>query len=193
MISAIVLAAGQAARFGECKQLIRLGDKTLIEHVLATVSASKVENILVVLGAHAAEIQRRVKFGRERVVMNPDYAKGMSTSIHAGLHALDPETDAAMIVLADQPFVMAETLNRLVDEYRERKALAVIPTYRGARGNPVLIDRALFPDMLELRGDVGFRAVLARRPADVVLIPVDDVGVVTDLDTREDFDDLAPR
>ena len=192
-VAAIVLAAGEAARFGECKQLMKLGDKTLVEHVLDTVNASSVDDVIVVLGAHADDIRRRVKFARERIVMNPQYGDGMSTSIHAGLRALQPSTDAAMIVLADQPFVTPQTLDRIIDEYRAHKSAAVVPTYHGARGNPVLVDRSLFDEMFALRGDTGFRAVLARQPDAVTRVPVDDVGVVTDIDTREDFDGLAPR
>ena len=193
MIAAIVLAAGQSVRFGQCKQLMQVGDKALIEHVLDTVNASAVDDIILVLGAHADEIQRRVKFRRERVVINPRYGEGMSTSIQAGLRELQRSTDAAIIVLADQPFVSPQTLNRLADEYRKRKAAAVVPTYRGARGNPVLVGRSLFPEMLALRGDVGFREILKRDPASIVTVPVDDVGIVTDIDTPEDFDDLARR
>jgi len=193
MIAAIVLAAGQAVRFGRCKQLIRLGDKMLLEHVLANVNASTVNDTIVVLGAHAEEIRRRVKFADERIVLNPDYAEGMSTSIHAGLRALEPATDAAMIVLADQPFVTPQTLNLLVDVYRDRKSAAVIPTYRGKRGHPVIVDKSLFAEMLALRGDAGFRTIFAKHPDDVVTVAVEDAGIVTDIDTREDFDDLAPR
>ena len=193
MISAIVLAAGQAARFGQCKQLMRLGDKSLVEHVLDTVNESAVDDIVIVLGAHAEEIQRRVKFRRERVVLNTEYAGGMSTSIHAGLRALQPETEAAIILLADQPFVTPQTVNRLADEYRTRKAPAIVPTYHGARGNPVLVDQSLFPQMLALRGDVGFRAILEKHPDSIVKLAIDDVGIVTDIDTRDDLDDLARR
>ena len=193
MISAIVLAAGQAARFGQCKQLMQLGDKTLVEHVLDTVNASAVDDIVVVLGAHAEEIRRRVKFRRERIVINPEYAVGMSTSIHAGLRALQPATDAAIIMLADQPFVSPQTVDRLADEYRKRKPPAVVPTYHGARGNPVLVDKSLFPEMLALQGDVGFRAIFTKHPDSIVKVAVDDVGIVTDIDTKEDFDDLAGR
>src|SRR5438067_10090007 len=85
MISAIVLAAGQATRFGRCKQLVRIGEKSLLQHVLDNLRASSVEDVVVVLGAHADEIRRHVRFGGERVVENPDYANGMSTSLQAGL------------------------------------------------------------------------------------------------------------
>ena len=98
MISAIVLAAGQATRFGQCKQLIRLGEKALLQHVLDNLAQSKIDEVVVVLGARADEIREQIQFGKARVLLNPDYANGMSTSIQAGLRAINAE--AAMIVLA---------------------------------------------------------------------------------------------
>src|SRR5712691_5273864 len=188
MISAIVLAAGQAARFGQCKQLMRLGEKTLVEHVLDNIRGSNVDDVVVVLGAHADEIRQQVRFDEERVVLNPDYANGMSTSIHAGLRALPPATEAAMIVLADQPFVTSQTLNVLIDEYRRARPSVVIPTFNGFRGNPVLVDRSLFAEMMGIRGDIGCRAIFGDHAESIVKVPVDDRGVVTDIDTMEDFD-----
>ena len=188
MISAIVLAAGQAARFGRCKQLVPLGGKPLLEHVLDTLRQSKVDDVVVVLGAYAGEIRQRVRFDRERVVLNPDYADGMSTSIQAGLRALPATTEAAMIVLADQPYVMWPTLDALIDEYRRTGASVVIPTYTGSRGNPVIVDRALFPEMMDIRGDIGCRAIFGNHAESIVKVAVDDPGVVTDIDTTEDLD-----
>jgi xanthine dehydrogenase accessory factor len=188
MISAIVLAAGQAARFGQCKQLMRLGEKTLLEHVLDSLRQSRVEDVVVVLGAHADEIQQQIVFGRERVIINPGYTKGMSTSIQAGLNALPATTEAAMIVLADQPFVAPSTLDLLIDEYRRTQPSVVIPTYHGFRGNPVLVDKSLFPEMMGIRGDIGCRAIFGEHAERIAKVPVDDRGVVTDIDTMEDFD-----
>src|SRR5258706_9271611 len=190
MISAIVLAAGQATRFGRCKQVLRLGDKTILDHALDNVRASKIEDTVVVLGAHAGEIRQQVRID-ERIVLNDDYADGMSTSIHAGLRALGPETEAALIVLGDQPFVSPRTIDLLIDEYRRSRPGVVIPTYHGSRGNPVLVDRSLFAEMLGIRGDVGFRAVFGAHPQSVVQVPVEDRGVLVDIDTQEDFDTLA--
>jgi len=188
MISAIVLAAGQATRFGQCKQLMRLGDKTLLEHSLDQVSRSNVDDVVVVLGARADEIRQQVRFGRARVVINPDYALGMSTSIQAGLRSLPAGTDAAMIVLADQPFVKSQTLSLLSDEYRRTRPPVVIPTYNGFRGNPVIVDKALFPEIMAIRGDIGCRAIFGDHAEAIARVPVDDRGVVTDIDTMEDFD-----
>jgi len=187
-ISAIVLAAGQATRFGQCKQLMRLGEKALLQHVLDNLAHSKIDDVVVVLGARADEIREQIQFGKARTIMNPDYANGMSTSIQAGLRAID--SDAAMIVLADQPLVASRTLDLLIDEYRRSKPSVVIPTFNGFRGNPVIVDRSLFAEMMTIRGDIGCRSIFGNHP--VHLLPVDDRGVVTDIDTPEDLSGAPP-
>jgi molybdenum cofactor cytidylyltransferase len=190
MISAIVLAAGQATRFGRCKQVQRLGDKTVLDHVLDNVRASKIEDVVVVLGAHADEIREKVRIA-ERIVTNDDFASGMSSSIQAGLRALPQDTEAALIVLGDQPFVTPHTIDLLIEEYRRSRRGVVIPTYQGFRGNPVLVDRSLFAEMLGIRGDIGCRAIFDEHPQSIVKVPVDDRGVLADIDTKEDFDTLV--
>jgi molybdenum cofactor cytidylyltransferase len=190
MISAIVLAAGQAKRFGRCKQVQRLGDKTILDHVLDNVRASKIQDVVVVLGAHADEIREKVRIV-ERIVMNDDFASGMSSSIQAGLRALPQDVEAALIVLGDQPFVTPHTIDLLIEEYRRSRPGVVIPTYHGFRGNPVLVDRSLFAEMLGIRGDIGCRAIFGEHPQSMVKVPVDDRGVLADIDTKEDFDTLA--
>ncbi len=186
MITAIVLAAGEGSRFGKCKQLMPWNGKPLLQHTLDRVNESAVDNVVVVLGALADDIQKQIKFDRERIVINPDYERGMSTSLQAGLRAVDRETEAAIIALGDQPFVEAKTIDALLDEYRRSQSPIVVPTYDGRRGNPVLIDRSLFERALEIRGDVGFRAVFGRD--NVAEVPVTDSGVVIDIDTMEDFE-----
>jgi molybdenum cofactor cytidylyltransferase len=194
MISAIVLAAGQATRFGQCKQVLRLGGKTILDHALDNLRESKIDGIVIVLGAHADEIREKVRLlegDTERIVTNPDFASGMSTSIQAGLRALPEAAEAAMIVLGDQPFVAPRTIDLLIDEYRRTRARVVVPTYNSVRGNPVMIDRSLFGEMLGIRGDVGCRAIFGELAESIVKVPVDDRGVVIDIDTREDFDTLV--
>jgi Uncharacterized MobA-related protein len=188
MISAIVLAAGEATRFGRCKQLMPIGGRSLLAHVLDNLKQSKIDDVVVVLGAHADEIRQEVRFDKERVVLNPDYADGMSTSIQTGLRALAATTEAAMIVLADQPFVVSTTFDALVDEYRRTRASVVVPTYNGFRGNPVIVDRVLFAEMMDIRGDIGCRSIFADHAESIVTVAVDDRGVVTDVDTPEDLE-----
>ncbi len=186
MISAIVLAAGQATRFGQCKQLVRIGGKALLERALDNLRTSKIDDIVVVLGANAEEIRQQISLEGVRVVMNPYYAEGMSTSIQAGLRALPETAEAAMIVLADQPFVTPRTLDLLVDEYSRARPGILVPAYDGVRGNPVIVSRALFGEMMDIRGDIGCRAVFGGH--EVMMLPVDDRGVTMDIDTMEDLE-----
>jgi molybdenum cofactor cytidylyltransferase len=185
-ISAIVLAAGQATRFGQCKQLMMLDGKPLLRHTLDRVNESKVDDVVVVLGAFADAIQRQIRFGKERVVINHDFELGMSTSLHAGLRALAPGTNAVVIALGDQPFVTSATIDNLIDAYGRSRSKIIVPTFNGQRGNPVLVDQSLFPRMMEIRGDVGCRAIFTAVP--VAELAVDDAGVTADIDTMEDFE-----
>ncbi|MEO8036000.1 MAG: NTP transferase domain-containing protein [Acidobacteriota bacterium] len=188
MIAAIVLAAGQASRFGQSKQLVRLGEKTLLEYVLGNLDQSTVDEVIVVLGANSERIRAETDFGDARVLDNAGYAQGMSTSIQAGLRALGSEADAALIVLADQPFVAPATLNRLCDEYRRTRSTIVIPTYKGLPGNPVIVGKELFPEMMTIRGDVGCRSIFAAHAGSITRVELDDRGVITDIDTVEDLE-----
>lgn len=187
MITALILAAGESKRFGEPKQLARIAGKALLQHAIDCVNASRADEVLLVLGAHADEIREQIDPGRARVAVNANYAGGMSTSIIAGVKAASEETSAVMIVLADQPFVLPQTLDHLIDQYEEKHPSAVIPTHNGSRGNPVIVGRALFGEMLELTGDTGCRAILRDHAESVVMLAVDDPGVVMDVDTVEDL------
>ena len=182
MISAIVLAAGTASRFGSCKQLVRVNGKPMLERTLDHLRASTVDDVVVVLGANAEEIRAAISLEDLRVVVNRDYAKGISTSIQAGLLAID--SDAAMIVLGDQPFVKPQTLDAIAEEFRRTGAKIVIPAYNGVRGNPVVVDRALFPEIMAIRGDVGCRALFGKHATHQ--FEVDDRGVIADVDTPAD-------
>ncbi len=187
MISAIILAAGQATRFGQSKQLTPLRGKPLLQHVVESVNASRADDVIIVLGAYADEIRAQLHFGRARPVLNAAYAEGMSTSIRAGLRAMGEDTEAAMIVLGDEPFVRTRTVDDLIEEYERTRAAAVIPTHKGIRGNPVIVDRRLFPEMMNLRGDVGCRAIFADYAGSIVKLAVDDGGVLADIDRVDDL------
>lgn len=183
-VSAVVLAAGLAQRMGAVKQLLPLRGKPLLEHVLDTLRVSDVREIVVVLGDAADEIRQRVSFASEKIVINDAYREGMASSLRAGISAIDPASEAALIVLADQPFVRPDTINRLIAE----PCAIAIPTYNGTRGNPVLIGRPLFPEVQQLSGDVGCRQLFSAHAEEIVKVPVDDPGVLIDFDTPEDLE-----
>jgi molybdenum cofactor cytidylyltransferase len=178
---------------GTAKQLLRFGDRPLLEHVLDSVRASSVTEIVLVLGFEAEAIQREIKLHDVRLVVNSQYRQGMGTSLQSGLAALDPEAEGALVVLSDQPLVRPGTFDRLIAEHQAGKAQIVIPTYRGFRGNPVLLDRSIFPELMALNGDIGCRAVFGDHIDGIVKLPVDDVGILLDVDERKDLETLATR
>jgi molybdenum cofactor cytidylyltransferase len=188
--AAVILAAGTSTRMGTVKQLLRLDDRPLLQHVIDNVRASGVTEIVVVLGFAEEAIRREIDAQNARVVINESYQQGMGTSLKAGLSAVDPSAEAAIIVLADQPFVQPATMDRLISEHRQCKAQIVIPIYRGFRGNPVLLDRAVFPEIMTLNGDMGCRAIFGDHLEGTVKVPVDDVGILLDVDRPGDFEKL---
>jgi molybdenum cofactor cytidylyltransferase len=186
-IGAVVLAAGSSTRMGEPKQLLQLGGKTLLEEVLGNVCAARVSDSVVVLGFAAETIARQVAAKGVKVVFNEAYKQGMGSSLRVGLSALSPVTEAALIVLADQPFVQSKTLDQIIDRYQQSTAQIVIPMYRGFRGNPVLLDRSVFPEAMALSGDIGCRAIFGDHLEGIVKAPVDDIGILLDIDSKDDF------
>jgi molybdenum cofactor cytidylyltransferase len=192
-VSAIVLAAGMSRRMGVPKQLIPLGGKSLLETVLDNLRESRVDEIVLVLGHAADTIRQQVALDGVRAVANEAYREGMGTSLGAGISQVGPRAEAALVVLADQPFVRPGTINRLIDEYREHRPQIAIPVYRGFRGNPVVLDRSVFPEIMGLNGDIGCRAIFGSHSENIRKVPVDDIGVLLDVDTKEDFERFGER
>lgn len=188
-VAAVILAAGMSRRMGSTglKQLLQLGNKSLLEHTLENVRAAQVNEIVLVLGAQADEIRQRVANHGITVVLNPDYQQGMGTSLRTGLAGLSPSVKAALVVLADQPFVAPATIDRLIHSHAESRAQITIPFYRGFRGNPVLLDRSVFPELMALSGDVGCRAIFGSHTEGIHKVEVDDPGILIDIDSATDL------
>jgi molybdenum cofactor cytidylyltransferase len=190
-VSAVVLAAGMSRRMGTPKQLLRIEGKTVLQRTLENVRASVADEIVLVLGFAAQAVEQAIATDGLKVVRNADYEQGMGTSLRTGLAAVNPAASAAIIVLADQPFVQAATLNQLVECHRARGAQIAIPVFRGFRGNPVLLDRSVFAELRELSGDVGCRAIFGNHTENIRKLPVEDPGILIDIDSREDLDSMA--
>jgi molybdenum cofactor cytidylyltransferase len=172
---------------GRPKQTLQLGGRSMLEMVLQAFRWARVDQVVVVLGADAAEVRKRVRFHNEKVIVNGGYRRGMSGSLKLGLAEVEREADAVIVALGDQPFVSTETINLLVDAHRTTMAPVVVPVYRGARGNPVLFDRSTFSQLREIHGDVGARSVVARYNGRVFQVEVKDSGVLVDIDTPSDY------
>jgi molybdenum cofactor cytidylyltransferase len=189
MISAIVLAAGESRRMGETKQLLPWQGKTVLGHILDTLLASSVEEVILVLGHEAERILEKVAIREIKVVFNPDYQKGMSTSLRRGLMAMNPNAEAFLVFLADQPAITPEIISQLIDSFRRARPgkSIVVPSFGGRRGHPVLFGKKHREEFGGLTGEVGGREILARHPEDILVLEVDTDAVLIDLDTPEDY------
>jgi molybdenum cofactor cytidylyltransferase len=192
-VSGLILAAGASMRMGRPKQLLDWGGRPLVRAAAEVALAARLDPVLVVVGGARAEVEAALAGLPLRIVANRDYAAGQSTSLRAGVAALDPEIDAVVVLLGDQPFVTAAIVERLVAEWQASAAPIVAPIYAGQRGNPVLFARAVFPELLAVQGDQGARGVLAADPARVRHVAFDDPSPLADIDTLEDYQRLLSR
>jgi molybdenum cofactor cytidylyltransferase len=187
VIAGVVLAAGLARRFGSQKLVEPIGGVPLVRKTVDALLGATLGEIVVVLGSDAGAVGAVLAGLPVRLVTNPEYARGMSTSVRAGIGALAPTAEAALIALGDQPGVGAPIVDRLVERYRAGGAPIVAPIYRGGvRGNPVLFDRSMFDELRAITGDQGARSVIARAPGRVALVDLD-VEMPGDIDRREDM------
>ena len=195
-VSAIILAAGSSTRMGRAKQLLPLGHGTVLEQTIANVRGAEVNEIVLVLGASAETIRRQLPLSLLKglnVVVNQAYGEGMSSSLRAGIAALDQGTEAALIILGDQPFIRSQTMNQVVRAYRLDQAQIVIPSFQGRRGNPVLLDRSVFSEVTALEGDTGCRAIFGNHLAGIAKVEVEDEGILLDIDDPDDYDRLRGK
>jgi CTP:molybdopterin cytidylyltransferase MocA len=191
--AAIILAAGGARRFGAAKQLALLGGRPLLQHAVdAALAVPPLEDVVVVLGARGDAVAAGVDLGRARHVRCEHWADGMAASLKAGVAALEPGVDVALILLGDQPLVTGPVIERVLAHARHAGGafVAARASYDGVPDHPV----ALGPDLLTLvpalRGDAGARDLLAAR--DVLLVEVGELGAGTDVDTLEELEAIAP-
>jgi molybdenum cofactor cytidylyltransferase len=190
-VTAVVLAAGTSARMGRPKQLLPLGGTTVLTQTIENVRSAGLTEIVLVLGASAEAIRHQLPQALTtclKIVVNQAYAQGMASSLREGLSHVDPQSDAALIVLGDQPLVQPKTLHHITDEYRRTRAQIVIPSYQGNRGNPVLLDRSVFSEVMALEGDTGCRAIFNNHLDAIFKVEVEDPGILLDIDSQEDYE-----
>jgi molybdenum cofactor cytidylyltransferase len=187
LISAIVLAGGKSERMGSPKALLPFRGTTFLQHILDVISQSKVQQTVVVVGRHRAEIEPHVK-PRSRVVFNANYEQGMITSLQAGIRELPPETTGALMFLVDHPVVDVETIEGLIANFVSDRI--VLPVFEGRRGNPVLFSAGVLQEILALSPSQGANIVVRKDPGRIVQVSVQSPGVLVDIDTPEDFQNL---
>jgi molybdenum cofactor cytidylyltransferase len=185
-VAAIVLAAGRSTRMGGPNKLLAdIKGKPLVRIAAEQALRSRADGVIVVTGHQRERVEQALAGLNVRFVHNPDFAQGLSTSLRAGLAAVPPETDGAVVCLGDMPQVRAEMIDRLIAAFDPaRGALIVVPTVEGKRGNPVLWSRRFFPELSQLEGDVGARHLIGTYGEALVELPADP-GMFVDVDTPE--------
>ncbi len=186
-VAIVLLAAGLSRRFRSAKQLHPWQGRPLVRHMAATALASRADRVVVVTGAYRAEVEAALAGAAVELAHNPDFAQGQSTSVRRGLEAAPGSAAAILFLPVDMPFLETATLDLLIEAWHHRRPAAVAPLYAGQRGAPVLFDRRLFPELAELQGDQGGRAVLARHPGELREVEIGDERQGRDLDTPEDL------
>jgi len=191
-VSGVVLAAGASTRMGRPKQLLPIAGRPLLQHVIDAALASSLDEVIVVLGHRADEIEAALRpGGGVRVVVNPDFAAGQITSLRCGVAAVDPAARAVAILLGDQPSLCIEAIDAMLAAFAAagagvRAARPVYPDAGGRPGHPVLLAREIFCELDDLRGDQGARTLFSEFRPGVIEIPV--AGEPPpDVDTPEDF------
>jgi len=188
--AAILLAAGESRRMGSLKALLPWQGSTLLAYQIASLRQAGVEPVVVVLGHQAGRLKPEVE-GKEGVIwrVNPDYRQGKTTSIKAGLNALDPGRPSAILILnVDQPR-SAETIGSLLLQHRQGGRSITIPRYRGMGGHPLVLDSALLEELKSIDEEsLGVRAVVRRHQDATLLVEMDTPEVLWDLNTPEQYE-----
>ena len=191
MISAVVLAAGQAQRLGQPKLFLPLRGKPVLQWVLESALASDLDEIVCVT-RELRSAQRQLDLSDERLLWLTNYAadRGQSTSVIAGLWATSPKSDGVMFLVGDQPLIPKELINALIKKFTSGSAWTVAPSFKNEPRNPVLFRRDLFSELLQLTGDRGGRALIDKHKKKTALVEWKDEIPFLDLDVHEDYERL---
>ena len=190
-ISGLILGAGASQRLGPPKQLLPYRGTTMLGWVVQQAqSATGIDEVIVVLGRAADEVREQVAFGTARVVENKVFTEGCSSSYRAGLAAVNPESQAIMIILGDQPGIVPEVIDTLAEEWRRTEALIALCSYGGRKGHPMIFSSAMFDQLEGLHGDkAAWKLVDAN--ADLVQEVHFNLPFPDDINTAADFERIT--
>ena len=191
MISCILLSAGLSSRFGSPKALAKLNNLTVIEYLLRNLVESKLDEIIVVIGAHADEIKLHIlNHKKVRVVYNKDYNLGQTSSFKVGVGAIQSQGLGIMLLPVDFPLIKRQTFDKLLEHFLAESPKILIPTYHQRKGHPPVFGPGFKKLFLDMDDSVGINALQHECGSDIVLLPVEDPGVVRSFNTPEEFNEV---
>ena len=192
MIVAVVLSAGESSRMGRPKALLPIDGVRFIEKIVTALKATRVEEIIAVLGHNAEEMRQKISDLPVKIVINPQYKQGQLSSLIAAIRAIEAgekaqSVDGILVHLVDHPYLNPELVNLMIDRFYETKKLIVVPRYQSRRGHPVIFSRQLFAELLAAPVDQGAKPVVRAHREETLEIDTDDAGVTVDIDTPEEY------
>ncbi len=189
-VACVLLAAGSSTRMGRDKLNLPVGNKKMLEQTVEQIIEAGIAEIIVVTRPQSGWSGI---FGTKkcRIIENPDHESGMAGSLKLGLSAVNSDVQGVIFALGDQPHVPADVYRSLIARYRSNLKIATCPVYMGTRGNPTLIDRQAWPDLMKITGDRGGRNIISRLDRNQLdLVETETSSVITDIDTPEDYQSL---
>jgi len=188
MIYGIILAAGEGKRMGKLKLTLPLGNKKLIEWVLQAAKLTPLDKYFLVVRPEDKDIIKIGKAWGAEIVLNPDFRKGMSTSIKKALLKINTqEAEGFFLILGDQPLITSKIINKLIKSFSSGKREIVVPYFKDKRGNPVLFDICWKDELMAVTGDVGGRVLIKAHPEKVKRVNISDETILFDIDQEKDY------
>lgn len=188
---AIILAAGESTRMGSPKALLKIKDKTFLEHIIQTIHDAGIVQKIVILG-HGAETiiqsidsERIQKDFSVKILVNEDYRRGQLSSIQTAVKSLPKSAKAIIVCPVDRPLISSKLLNQLVTTFNETKAPVVLPIHNAKRGHPMIFSSNVFKEILRAPEDVGARAVVWAHHNEVAEVQTSEEGILQNIDTME--------
>ncbi len=186
IMTAAILAAGASSRLGQPKQLLQLNGQTLIRRAALAVLSANLSRVAVIAGSHAAAVADELRDLPVEIIVNQEWREGMAAAVRCAVNNAG-EAEALLLTPCDLPLLSIAHLRALIEQFEREDAPIVASRYNETLGAPLIIGRALWPELLELRGDVGARRVIMRHEASYIVWP----DGALDVDTRQDWENFS--
>jgi len=186
-VGCLILAAGMSTRMKQQKLIMPYGSQSFVESIVEKAMASLAQKTLMVVGSDQKAVMAKVAHLQPALVYNRRYPEGMLSSVQCGVLALG-DCEAIVILLGDQPMVTTATIDALISAWIKSKKGLVVPTFKGKRGHPVLIDMKYKQLIQKLNGNIGLKELFQKQKDDILEIEINSDDILKDIDTPEDYE-----
>ncbi|MBI3195138.1 MAG: nucleotidyltransferase family protein [Ignavibacteriae bacterium] len=194
MIVGVILAAGASTRMGTPKALLQIGEETFLQKIIRVLHSAQVSENILVLGAYAEQIQPSLSWYHGKIAVNDHWQNGQLSSLQVGIATLTDENIPGVLVCpVDRPMLTQSLIVDLLQGFWKSNKNIIIPTYKGKRGHPVLFGRSMFDALRSAPIDAGARFVVHNYPDEILDVPVEDEGILLNIDTQEEYEMLMRK